>query len=422
MSEVGFTAYSAFNPSRYELRFGTFRVAIDFGAGFGKETEEAKQQPQPDVMVITHGHRDHIGMVPQAIMRWPNSPIYATYEATELGKWIWRDELNIRRQKHEAIPFSENDIERTARRMRYISAGSPVQLAPGLVMTPFHAGHILGAVGLVFAYGGEHFVVTGDISLHSHGFIEGAHLPDLPSCRTLVRESTYAGQRLTVGREAVRAQFVDMVHKVLERGGTVVVPTLSIDRMPEVYALLHESGIDQKWPVWVIGGVRPAEIYLENAKGAREVVRTMRRFENMQHQGDALKAHQPMVILASSGMMMPCTPSYVWGTSVLQDPASAIFFVNWQDPRQPGSMILNARFGEEVVLSGGTYRRLCEVQRFELSSHAMEDDMQVLEQKLCPSEIIHVHGEAQRIAGFIEEMKGQGPPRKQAMDGKELIF
>ena len=41
MPDVVFTAYSNFNPSRYELRFGTFRAAVDFGAGF--DDEQAQQ-------------------------------------------------------------------------------------------------------------------------------------------------------------------------------------------------------------------------------------------------------------------------------------------------------------------------------------------------------------------------------------------
>ncbi|MEK7637885.1 MAG: MBL fold metallo-hydrolase [Patescibacteria group bacterium] len=421
MSDVGFTAYSSFNPSRYELRFGTFRVAVDFGAGFGKDTEIAMLQPQPDAIVITHGHRDHIGMVPQAMQRWPRVPVYATFETTELGKWIWGDELKIARQEHRDLPFSESDIDRAVRRIRRLLVGPSIQLTPDLTMTPFHAGHILGAVGLVFTYRGENFVVTGDISMHSHGFIEGAKLPDLQSCRALVRESTYVGQRLTQDRDVIAIEFILAVKDVLERGGTVVVPTLSIDRMPEVYALLHESEIDLQWPVWVVGGRVPTQIYLDFAQSAH-VIRTMQHFENRQHQEDTLKSHAPMVVLASSGMMMPCTPSYAWGASVLQDANSAIFFVNWQDPRQPGGIILHGSPGDELELPDGRYKRLCEVERFDFSSHAKENEMEEIERALNPCQIIHVHGEEDRIRGFIEGNKGIGPERHQAFDGQEIAL
>ena len=257
--------------------------------------------------------------------------------------------------------------------------------------------------------------------MHSHGFIEGAKLPNLQSCRVLVRESTYVGQRLTQDRDVVAIEFILAVKDVLERGGTVVIPTLSIDRMPEIYALLHEAEADLEWPVWVVGGAGPAQIYLDYAKDAH-AIRTMQRFESQQHWEDALKSHQPMVVLASSGMMAPCTPSYAWGTSVLQDANSAIFFVNWQDPRQPGGVILHGSLGEELILPDGRYRRLCEVERFDFSSHAKEDEMGVLENWFAPAQVIHVHGEAERIKGFIEGTESQGPPRVQAADGKEIAL
>lgn len=419
--DVAFTAYNSFNPSRYELRFGTFRVAVDFGAGFGEEPEDALNQLMPDAIVITHGHRDHIGMVPQAMQRWRKVPVYATFETVCLGEWIWNDELNVARREGRELPFSTEDIERAVRRIRRFVVGVPVELTEGLTMTPFRAGHILGAVGLVFNYLGDNFVVTGDISMHSHGFIAGAQVPELTSCRTLVRESTYAGQRLTRSRSETRLAFLDAVETVLIHGGTVVIPTLSIDRMQEIYALLHGAGVDDKWPMMVVGGAGPTQIYLDYAPGAH-VVRTMRRFENRQHQSDAMKSCEPMVILATSGMLAPGTPSYTWSTWALSDPASAIFMVNWQNPKQPGGLILNGVPGAELELPDGVYTKQCRVERFDFSSHAKEDEMEALEQMLNPDFIIHVHGDAERIASFIKEKENENPLRVQAQSWQEIVL
>jgi putative mRNA 3-end processing factor len=423
MPDVVFTAYSNFNPSRYEFRFGTFRVAVDFGAGFDEEvSKQLSGQPMPDAIIITHGHRDHIGMVPQAMQRWRKVPVYATFETVCLGEWIWNDELNVAMREGRRLPFCIEDVDRAVRRIRRFTVGTPVELTDELTVTPFHAGHILGAVGLVFTYRGDNFVVTGDISMHSHGFIGGAVLPKLRTCRTLVRESTYAGVRQLRSRDDIKRDFLNATESVLQQRGKVVIPALSIDRLPEVYVMLHEAGIDSRWPVMVAGGSWPAEVYADYAPGA-QVVRTMPRFENRKHASDVMWSNTPIVVLATSGMMAPGTPSYEWGTWALRDSKSAIFMVNWQNPTQPGGIILNAGPGQELQLPGRTYKKLCRVERFDFSSHAKENEMGELEESLNPDFIVHVHGEPERIAAFIKETdNGGGPLRVQPQPWQEVVL
>jgi len=422
MSDVAFTSWGSANsigPSCHVLQFGTFRVGIDYGAGIRKGEQEPAFEEPPDALIVTHAHRDHIGMLPRAVSRWSKMQTWATFETMSLARWLWDDELRIAKEEQRPYPFTTEDIERASRRTKRLIAGQSVRLTDDLTVTPFAAGHILGAVGLTFRYRGEDYVATGDIGLRSHGFIGGADVAPHQRVRLLIRESTYVGQHPTDLRCDIESHFIARITQVLEGGGRVLIPTLSIDRMPEVFALLRSSGIDRQWPLWVVGGARPAEIYMDYANDAR-ILGTMRRFENRQHHEDTRKSGLPMVILASSGMMAPKTPSYTWATDILADEGSAIFMVNWQDPCTPGGIILNGADGEEVQLPTGRYRRRCTVQRFDFSSHAKEDEMEEIERRLRPDEVIHVHGEGARIDAFIEATRGSGPVRHAAQVGVRI--
>jgi Cft2 family RNA processing exonuclease len=284
--------------------------------------------------------------------------------------------------------------------MKLLVPGTKVHLDDHLTVTPFSAGHILGAVGFIFEYRGERYVITGDISLKNHGFVSRAEVPEFPRTRLLVRESTYVGQLPTKTRLQIEQEFIASIRDVLKGGGRVIIPTLAIDRMAEIFALIQQSGLESRWPLRVVGGTRPTEIYYEHAPRAR-VLGSMRRFENRYEQSSAQKSGDPLIVLASSGMLANNTPSYAWATEVLGDSSSAIFMVNWQDPCTPGGAILKGQTDEEVVLPTGAFSRKCRVERFDFSSHAKEDEMSVIEERLKPDVIVHVHGENARIDEFL---------------------
>ncbi|MCC6404804.1 MAG: MBL fold metallo-hydrolase [Candidatus Yanofskybacteria bacterium] len=424
MSAVSFESWGSadtIGPSCQTLRFGDFRVGIDFGAGMKGDQRAPIINGKLDALFVTHGHMDHHGMVPCALREWPNLPVWATVETKQFMAWAWYDQLRICESDGKEPPFTSDEADRALRRTRVMSVGTTIQLAEDLTVTPYHAGHILGAVSLLFCYRGEYIFVTGDTGLRDHWFVPGAKPPTLDRCALLVRESTYAGLQWEQTRDEIEDDLVGAVLEVLCGGGRVVIPTLAIDRMPNVYRILQRACVGKDWPVWVSGGVEPTNIYARFAPEA-SWLGAVNRFASSRHERQALYSRGPFVVIASSGMVMPRTPSHRWVTAVIRDLRSAIFMVNYQDPTAPGGLILKSKLGERIELepgSGHTRQRLCKVQRFDLSTHAKEDEMAELERMLNPDLVAHVHGEGDRIQSFIDAQTS-GPQRVRTRVGQEI--
>jgi len=72
-----------------------------------------------------------------------------------------------------------------------------------------------------------------------------------------------------------------------------------------------------------------------------------------------------------------------------------------------------------VALPTGLFSRKCRVQRFDFSSHAKEDEMAEIEHRLNPAEIIHVHGENDRIDAFLASAP-DASKRHKALVGRKI--
>lgn len=420
MSKVTFRALGGANSvgaSCYILHFGNFPVMLDCGAGVHTPDPDLSQAGNIEVVCCSHGHRDHIGRVPLIHRYYPQARVYMSYLTRLLAINSWEDELEVAQKENRSCPFSHYDttVTQSSRRLRDLYPGQERKLSSDLSVTAYGAGHILGAVLYIFTYKGLNYVFTGDISLKPHTFVAGADVPKLSSCELLIRESTYAGQWQEQSRKAVKSNLIKAIREVYKAGGRVVIPAPVIDRMQETSTTLQEAKIDHR----VVGGMVATDIYQQYADGGRALTK-MSRFgtgkEGWNAQMNAMGSNYPIVVIASSGMVNPGTASYDWVRSVMDEPKNAVFFVCYQDPFGFGGKILASRLGDE--LDG--FQRNCRIERFHLSTHAQEDEMQELEHRLNPKTIIHVHGEDRRIQSFIDSQKDIGPPRIKAIVGQEI--
>ena len=250
------------------------RVLVDCGLAQGsRETEERNREAfgfdagEVDFVLLTHAHLDHCGRLPLLAKRGFRGEIVATSATRELARVVMLDAAHLqeeevrrnlrhlprrRSQKPEAAFEAEplytvldtlNCLDRFGRVAAY---GEAIELVPGVRVTFFDAGHILGSASL-FLELQEHgrrqtLVFSGDLGNRGRPLLRAPVVP--PHAQIAVMETTY-GDRLHKPIAPSIEELFAAISGAFERGGNVVIPTFALERAQEVLWCLrqgHEQG------------------------------------------------------------------------------------------------------------------------------------------------------------------------------------
>ena len=164
-----------------------------------------------DCVIITHFHLDHCGALPHLVSVCGYSgPVYMTQPTAAIMPILLRDYVHIMHDRRGIADFyTEEDVERTMRNVIPIALHETVAVDDELRFTPYYAGHVLGAVMIHAACGGQSVVYTGDFNTTADRHLGAASIPSLRP-DVLVTESTYA----TTVRDSKRCRERDFLLQV----------------------------------------------------------------------------------------------------------------------------------------------------------------------------------------------------------------
>jgi Cft2 family RNA processing exonuclease len=191
---------------------------------------------------------------------------------------------------------------------------------------------------------------------------------------------------------------------VLDRKGSILIPTFALGRTQEILAflaILMSKGKLTSQPVYIGGLGRVfSEIY------DLESHRTHRQHPNLQlhealnlvvlekGQAEKMKLGGERLFVTTAGMMSEHTASHDLALRMIGDKSQAIFFVGYTDPDTPGGRLRAAKQGETFVFSpsGGEVTRCCEIEDFDLTAHANRDEMLDFVGRVGPRTVLLSHG------------------------------
>lgn len=260
------------------LRTSRATVLLDCGLfqGHRKESERKNREftidvKQLDAVVLSHAHIDHSGALPCLYKCGYRNSIYTTSATRDLCSpmlldtaWIMKGDAEhilklISRGVQHLDPveplYNEKDVIGALSLFIGIPYHRRQVIAPGITLTFFDAGHVLGSALCVLD------VVDGDqkMRLAFTGDLGRKYLPILRAPETpegvthLLMESTY-GDRLHDTIESTTLELADVINRTCKRDGRIVIPSFALERAQEIiYALknLHDQKLIPSIPVYI---------------------------------------------------------------------------------------------------------------------------------------------------------------------------
>eukprot|EP00887_Chlorella_sp_A99_P001920 scaffold18.g1920.t1 len=191
-----------------------------------------------DVMLVTHFHLDHCAAVPYVVGHTSfKGRIFMTHPTKAIVHTLLKDFVKVSRGGAETGLYSDKDLDAAIEKTEVIDFHQTVDVG-GIRVTPYRAGHVLGAAMFMVEIGGMRLLYTGDYSRIADRHMPAADLPELRP-HVVVVESTYGVSR-HLPREERETRFVQRIHAAVARGGRVLLPVVALGRAQELLLVLEE--------------------------------------------------------------------------------------------------------------------------------------------------------------------------------------
>jgi Cft2 family RNA processing exonuclease len=393
-----------------------------------------------DAIAITHCHYDHVGSVPIAMRHFPRAHVLMTELSYFIIERVLHNSVNVMTRQRDELGikefplYSHNEVEENAARFQAFKYNREVEwadfkktragfLSPTLEF--FDAGHALGSAGILVRSDKQSVFYTGDVCFHDQTILRAANFSDVKA-DVLIMETTRGNREVPAGftRVAEAERLAQAIQRVLDKKGSVLIPTFALGRTQEILAqlaLMMAEGKLKSQPIFIGGLGRVfTEIYdLESHRVSRshknlKLTQALNLVVPERSQTEQMRLGGGKIFVITAGMMTEQTPAHELALRMVEDERQAIFFVGYADPDTPGGRLKAAKHGEKFPFSasGGELTKRCEVQDFDLTAHANREELLDFVGQVSPRTILLGHGEDDARQWFEAQIKMRWPKIK----------
>lgn len=366
-----------------------------------------------DGVIVTHAHLDHVGMVPVFFLR-KGVPVYMTPITYKLSKLLLYDMIKI---SGSSLPFGPEEVEAMDEMFHPLAYNERTKMGEFEVEL-LNAGHIPGS-SMVYLRDTKSVLYTGDMN-HVPTQLTNPAEDDLPEVDLIITESTYATSDHP-DRNGEERRLIDFANEVVERGGTMLIPSFSVGRAQEVAMIFYKY--DFKHKVYMDGmALKANEILLESPEFLRDATsleKALNRIEFIERWSQRRRAvKEPAVIISPAGMLVGGA-SVFYNLKIAKSEKNGIAIVSFQVPGTPGRDLLDKR---SVYINGEKVEVKAEVRRFDLSSHSGRKELiAMFKEKVKGSpKVLVVHGDKDNCEAFAKELREMGFPALAPNMGDEI--
>ncbi|KAG6258316.1 endoribonuclease ysh1 [Claviceps purpurea] len=209
-----------------------------------------------DVLLISHFHVDHAASLPYVLAKTNfRGRVFMTHPTKAIYKWLIQDSVRVSNTSSSlATPpvYTEQDHLNTFPQIEAIDYHTTHTIS-SIRITPYPAGHVLGAAMFLIEIAGLNIFFTGDYSREQDRHLVSAEVPKGVKIDVLITESTY-GIASHVPRLEREQALMKSITSILNRGGRALLPVFALGRAQELLLILDEYWGKhpeyQKYPIY----------------------------------------------------------------------------------------------------------------------------------------------------------------------------
>ncbi|PKM12601.1 MAG: MBL fold metallo-hydrolase [Gammaproteobacteria bacterium HGW-Gammaproteobacteria-3] len=277
--------------SCYLLETATQRILLDCGLFQGRrETEQQNQAPFPfdpailDAVILSHAHLDHSGRLPKLYKDGFRGTVFLTAGSYHLLDLMlsdaaslqmrdteWENKKRQRAGKKLLQPlYTLEDVEQLLKLRKSLNYNQSTEILPGLTLTFYEAGHILGSAIVNLQIKNpdstKTLVFSGDLGNQCSPLLRDPQT--LKNADVLLLESTY-GDRDHKPMDSTLTELRAILKAAQANGGNVIIPSFAVGRTQDlIYWLgkLYQEGHLPQQQVFLDSpmAIRASDIYDDN--------------------------------------------------------------------------------------------------------------------------------------------------------------
>ena len=419
--------------SKFLIETSEKNILIDCGMFQGiKELRELNWSNLPidvntiDIVLLTHGHLDHVGYLPRLVKQGFQGKIIGTAPTLAIAEIILKDSAKIHEEEAEkankekytkhkpALPFyTSNEAEQTIKMFQVEMHDKWIKLSENISYRFQYNGHIIGATFIELDILGKRFVFSGDIGRANDYLLNDPKRPEWADF--LFVESTY-GNKLHP-EEDIETILSNLIKETIYNKGNLIIPSFAVERLQTLMYIL--------WKLYKVNRIPNIPVFIDSPMG-NNVLDVFKKFpkwhklpeaeyramcnhvniiQSYKETWETIDDKRSKIVIAGSGMV---TGGRVltYLKQLIDKPSTTVLLVGYQAEGTRGRQLLEG--AHEIKFFGKYYPVNATVKHLEsLSAHADQEDLLnwMSNIKNIPENVYLIHGEPMALDTFRVKIK-----------------
>jgi metallo-beta-lactamase family protein len=426
------------------------QILLDCGMfqGMGRETDKLNQHfgfnpDQIEVLVLSHAHIDHSGLIPKLVKEGFKGKIYCTPATKELTEILLFDSAEIqtyetdyinKKRAAQNLPpyeplYSPDDVAESMKLFETKEYNEWFHVTDEVEIFFSNAGHLIGsaAVSIKIKEGNNttRILFSGDIGKYRSVLLQS---PDeAPQAEYIILEGTYGNKHHDITFNTIETLFQWIKKICINRGGQLIIPAFSVGRTQEVLYALNQLSLEKRLPdipyfidsPLSLRATQTIKKYTDQFnERLQQVLKIdddpfefpgLKYIESVEDSRKLVDFQQPCVIISASGTADAGRVRHHINSCIAKKNC-AILLVGYCGPNSLGGQLLDGT--REVEIFGDPCEVHAEIGQIQgMSAHGDTDDLCRFIGNQDPEtvrNIFLVHGELPVQKAFSERLKLKG--------------